>query len=451
MNPPLEDCYIYKRPQSHRWHYFLAIPDEGSERKTTGVQGNHNDINLGQREALEVALKRKLEVMSRQQQGLRAKRVKKMFDFIEEFLEEEQKRISTFNEKDKITYESWRIKKHHLNLLKKYYGNKNIRLEDLDYKFLMKYPTWRRKTKCKEHNPIPVTPPKTTTTISGELVTFNGYFRYLEQEGYISRLPIFQKVTRESLRYFRRDYLTLREYSSTHNTLRAWANRASTPTQTYNRNLLYNVVLVTANACLRPGELKKLEWRDIQPHEILSKDEQKRHHLIRIRREVAKTGFPRTVQSPTVEYFNRMRVLAGIPKLPKSPFPHIPPEYLNHPVFAKYGGKGERFGKGSWDKYWVEIKELCSKWWKGKNITWYSFRHTGISFACSREVPILTVSKNVGAGINYVSNVYYHHEAESKATWETLNKNRLWNEKLKSEEERVLVNLEEYNLAENLT
>ena len=83
MNPPLEDCYIYKRPQSHRWHYFLAIPDEGSERKTTGVQGNHNDINLGQREALEVALKRKLEVMSRQQQGLRAKREKKMFDFIE--------------------------------------------------------------------------------------------------------------------------------------------------------------------------------------------------------------------------------------------------------------------------------------------------------------------------------------------------------------------------------
>ena len=86
-----------------------------------------------------------------------------------------------------------------------------------------------------------------------------------------------------------------------------------------------------------------------------------------------------------------------------------------------------------------------------QNITWYSFRHTGISFACSREVPILTVSKNVGADIKYVANVYYHHEAESKATWETLNMNREWNKKLTNEGDRVLVNLDDYDLAKNLT
>ena len=47
-------------------------------------------------------------------------------------------------------------------------------------------------------------------------------------------------------------------------------------------------------------------------------------------------GYPRTVQSPTVEYFNRMREIAGIPKIPKSDFPHVPPEYLHYPVFSKY-------------------------------------------------------------------------------------------------------------------
>ena len=113
-----------------------------------------------------------------------------------------------------------------------------------------------------------------------------------------------------------------------------------TPTQTYNRNLLYNVVVVAP--ILSTTKFKKLEWRDIQPHEILSKDEQKRHHLIRIRRG-CQNRFPRTVQSPTVEYFNRMRVLAGS-KFTEITFPSYP-EYLNHPVFAKYGGKGERFGR----------------------------------------------------------------------------------------------------------
>ena len=451
VTPPKEDCYIFKRPESARWHYFLSIPGEGVERKSTGVQGAKDDIELGQSEAIEVALDRKLEVMARQKQGLKAKRVKKMFDFMEEFLEKEQQRISSFNEKDKITYETWRIKKHHLNLFRKYYSNRNIKLEDIDYKFIKKYPTWRQKTKCKEHNPIPCTPPKTNSTISAELVTFNAYFSYLEEEGYLSRLPTFEKVTRESFRHFRRDYLTLREYSSTRNTLRAWTKRASTPTQTYNRNLLYNCILITANSCLRPGEIKKIQWRDVQPHEQITKEEQRRHHLIKIRKEVSKTGYPRTVQSPTVEYFNRMREIAGIPKLPKSDFPHVPPEYLHYPVFSKYNHHEEPFGYGCWNKYWIDIKELCAKWWKGKNITWYSFRHTGISFACSREVPILTVSKDVGADIKYVANVYYHHEAESKATWETLNMNREWNKKLTNEGDRVLVNLDDYDLAKNLT
>ena len=444
VTPPLEDCYIHKRPRSSFWYYYLVIPNEGHERKSTGIRGDREDIEVGKQEALKVALNRKIEMTARQQQGLKAKRVKHMFDFMEEFLAKEQERISDYNQKDKITFETWRVKKHHLNLLRKYYKNRNSRLEDLDYKFLKKYPTWRQKTKCKEHNPIPITPPQQNTTISGELVTIRAYFNYLEDEGYIARVPIFEKVTRESLRDNRRDYLNLREYTSTINSLRAWVKRALTPTQTYNRQMLYHVVLISANACLRPGEVKNMTWKDVEIHDQLSKEERKRHHLIRIRKEMTKTGYSRTVQSPTVEYFDRVRELSGIKRAPKTPWPHIPPEYYDYPVFHKFGHPEEPFGRGSWNRYWVEIKDVCRKWWKGKNITWYSFRHTGISFACSREVPILTVSKHVGADLKYVSNVYYHHEAESKATWEILNKNRLWNEKLDKDRDIPLVNLEQF-------
>ena len=43
VTPPKEDCYIFKRPESARWHYFLSIPGEGVERKSTGVQGAKGD------------------------------------------------------------------------------------------------------------------------------------------------------------------------------------------------------------------------------------------------------------------------------------------------------------------------------------------------------------------------------------------------------------------------
>ena len=80
--PPDEDCYIYKRPNSSIYQYFLSIPGEGEERKSTKQKTKED--------ALRVARDRKLEVMMRQKQGLKAKRVKKLFDFIDDYLAEER-------------------------------------------------------------------------------------------------------------------------------------------------------------------------------------------------------------------------------------------------------------------------------------------------------------------------------------------------------------------------
>lgn len=133
MLPGKEDCYIYKRPNSNTWQYFLSIPGEGEERKSTKVKGSPTDPEVGKQSAIDFALERKLEVMSRQKQGLKARRVKKLFDFIDDFLKEESKRIADHNVKGNITQETFRVKKHHLNLFKKFYGTSKSKLEDLDY------------------------------------------------------------------------------------------------------------------------------------------------------------------------------------------------------------------------------------------------------------------------------------------------------------------------------
>ena len=136
--PNKDDLYVYKRPNSNVYQYFLSIPNEGVERKST----RQTDLE----KAKEVALDRKLLVMSRHQQGLKARRVKKLFDFIDDFLAEEKKRIATHNIKGNITQETFRVKSHHLSMLKRFYGNRNTKLEDLDYPKLHGYPIWRQQT-----------------------------------------------------------------------------------------------------------------------------------------------------------------------------------------------------------------------------------------------------------------------------------------------------------------
>ena len=443
--PDEEDCYIYKRPDSDIWQYFLSIPNEGEERKSTRISGSPTDINVGLKEARKIALDRKLEVMSRHQQGLKAKRIKKLFDFMDKFLEEEKKRIADYNKPGNITAETYRCKEHHLNLLKAYYKNKNTKIENLDYPFLYNYPTWRQTTTCNEPIPIPVKPPKKNHTICTELTTIRAYFDYLEREGIIARVPKFREIARERMSDNRRDYLNIKQYKQTINRVRAWGNKKNiTPTQTYNRKMLYEAMLVMSNNCLRIGELRGLIWSDIEVNDNLSKEDQKIGHIIKIRKENCKTGASRSVQSPTVERINNIRLLCGIPRKPKSSWPHIPNEYLNLPVFSKYNHPDERLGMGTWNRGWQEIKSLCAdEFWGNKNITWYFCRHTAISFAVGRQVPLLQLAQNAGTGIRYVESVYYHHEAESKATWDILNKNRKFKDDMNKHVNEIFIPLEE--------
>ena len=378
----------------------------------------------------------------RQQQGLKARRVKKLFDFINDFLAEESKRIADHNIKRNITKETFRVKSHHLNLLKKFYGNPNTKLKDLDYPKLHNCPLWRQVTK---DDVLGISPLKTTHTILSELSTIKSYFSYLQRLGYIGRLPTFHKLTSESSRENRRDYLNIRQYRKTIDAVQLWASSHScTPPQAHNRKMLRLAIFVMTNSCLRIGELRGLQWRDIEPNEHLSASDQLTDHLIRIRAENTKTGTSRTVQAPTAQRFEEVRQISNLPSKPAcSRFPRVPDEYLHYPVFSKYKHPDQPLGQGTWDRCWREIKELCSEYWNSKNITWYSFRHTGISFAVMRGVPILQISRNTGTGTRYVENVYYHNEAESKATWETLNKNRSFREKIDAKRSLLPIPIEE--------
>ena len=97
---------------------------------------------------------------------------------------------------------------------------------------------------------------------------------------------------------------------------------------------------------------------------------------------------------------------------------------MNRPIIKKFN-KDERMGDGTWEREWKKIKDLCqTRYWGSKNITWYSFRHTGISFAVGRDVSLIKLSETAGTSLKEIELTYYHHEQESKKTWDELTKNR---------------------------
>ena len=435
------NCFIYKRQQLAVWQYYLQMDGEGIIRRSTKVEGDVDDINVGKEEAYSYAKEKYLDALARRQSGQKAIVKKKLFDLMDDFLKEEEKRVRPYPQKGYITKETFRGKRGHLKLLKKYYGDVNQKIEKLDWQKLYNYPTWRGITECSLKNPIAIKPPKYQATIDAELVTIRAYFDFLFKGGYIPRKPEFKKVIRESRKVTRRDYLTSKQYNQTKNTIRGWSNSINaTPSQTYNRKVLYNSILIMTNSLLRVGTLRNLEWRDLVVAENLTKKEQEIYHLIRVRPETNKKGIEgkRTIFSGTVEYFNRIRELSGIKKVPHSNFPHVPIEYMNRPILKKYN-KDERLGQGTWEREWKKIKKLCEeRYWSGKNITWYSFRHTGISMGVNNDIPMIKLAEMAGTSLREIEQTYYHHEEESRKTWETITKNRIFQQRKKKQNPELI-------------
>ena len=391
--------YIYKRPKTKKWQLYIKTENEGVIRESTKQED--------QEEALTYARERWYEIQGRQRSGLKVKREKKLFDFAEEFLEEERKRISSVPRKG-ITKETFRIKRVHLRWLQEFFDGRNPKLESLDRRSLYNYGTWRQKDSS--------TPPKTNHTINAEISTIRSLFTYLYTNEWIDQVPPIKSMKTEAPEDLRRDYLTLAEWKSMLPTLNAYRkDKTTTSRMIYNRNVVYCGIVIMINSAIRIGELKQLKWSDIEHNPHLKGEDRQIHHLINIRGETTKTGKPRRVNSPTQVWFDRLRVLSGIPKAGKN-FPHIPNAYKDQYVFCKEQKGDQPFGLGTWNRCWREIKdrviEAGGDWMNKKNISYYSFRHSGISFAVQRGVNHLILVRNAGTGLRYIEAFYYHHEAE---------------------------------------
>ena len=104
------NCYIYKRPNSEVWQYYLQMDGEGQLRASTRIEGSKDDINVGQEEAIAFATEKYLSDKGRSQTGMKAIVKKKLFDLMDDFLKEEKKRIDHTMSMDILLKELFMLK-----------------------------------------------------------------------------------------------------------------------------------------------------------------------------------------------------------------------------------------------------------------------------------------------------------------------------------------------------
>ena len=187
---------------------------------------------------------------------------------------------------------------------------------------------------------------------------------------------------------------------------------------------MYLAMMITMNTGIRIGSLRKLKWANIEKNPVLSSDQQKVSCLIRVAGSITKTGISHTINAPIVDYLNQVRELTNF----KRPSDFI---FMNQKLGQPFSDRiwKDSFhamlvegGIAAWaeddDNHCRKIKVLS-----GKKLTWYSLRHTYITFRILYgKTSVATLCNQTNTSMKYMDTHYFHYRAELST--EELNEGR---------------------------
>jgi integrase len=157
-----------------------------------------------------------------------------------------------------------------------------------------------------------------------------------------------------------------------------------------------------------------VEWGHIRKNNTLSNTDQKTWILIDVPAENTKTGRRYTINAPVARHLEELRKLTN----------HKGREDL---LFTNQK-TGQAFSERIWKDSLCEmlVEAGLASWAEDdsnnarkidihsdKNLTWYSFRHTYITFQLTlNETPVTMVAAQCDTSIKYIEDHYFHYRAE---------------------------------------
>ena len=463
------NAYVFRNAQrGGRWSLYFFNPETKSRHRFVLKHPNGrfpDPTPAGLDEALELAQERYIELRTRSDRG-EAVNTLTIAEMVDQFLKQEHRRISS-TPHEGITDGRFRLirnqTKHFLNFCTRQGGcgsAKQVHLFRRSY--LETYQQWRQETTDAVDKQGRILP--RPTTLNGEFSTIRRMFREVAlAQGFINRdqLPDIPNAKVPKDQSFRRSALSADEWVQLEKTARLYwtegltrfskegkplgfhkitkgENKGKNSTRPITRNSLYGVnkgkstkkstraqiqqdhrqmlylaMRISMESGIRIGSLRKMRWGHISQNKTLSNEDQKVWCLIEVPPENTKTGRWYEVSAPIVRHLERLRQITRQTKKTDLLFIN---QKTGDPLSDRIWGDGLKemlveAGLANWSE---DDSNNCRKIdvARGKTLTWYSFRHTWITFALERGVPIATVCNNCDTSIQYIQEHYFHYDAK---------------------------------------
>ncbi len=275
-----------------------------------------------------------------------------------------------------------------------YFGD--YKIEDITESVIEDYWPWRKN--YYKDNPEKlngnVAENPSAQSLKMEKTAIQEVLDYAHRRGYIRAVP--QITYKPRAKTENRDTFTKVEYNTLITSLKWWWSYSAKKNDTYQRRMIWNLVVFLANTGIRPNEYYKLKWKDIQIH---NQDGVKILYITVP--EDTKTGHRVVVSLP--EAYTSYNDIKMFSKYTKD----------NDWVFANYDGSSMR----NWSKtYTDKLKELNLYITDGgKTRPPYSLRHYYATQRLLDGVQVYDLAKNMGTSVKQIENHYGHVLATQKS------------------------------------
>ena len=450
--------YVFRDGQRNgRWCVYFINKSNGSRHRIVLKEpdGRYPSPSLdGLEDAKRLGIKTYFDLKNKIDRGEKIKSLR-IRDMVDMFLKEERKRISDIPHSG-ITDRRWYLLTREVNHYLAYVKDKMWGLGKSDLCEIHKmnidqlegYFTYRRKTTNKTDKRGRPLPRK--QTVKSEVSTIHRMYESIGvKKRYINRnsLPIKPKqelrVTKKETQDVRRSMFEVNEFLDILENANEWyikglskfdrngdlwgdengipirksvifgkGKSARAKHQIVHREMVYLAMRVTMETGIRIGTLQKLRWSNIHEIPKRSKRDPKVYKEIRVLSEQGKTARYYEIPAPITGYINQIKKISNYTK-------------SDDYIFANQKD-GSKWSERIWHEGLVDMcmeadlavrnKDAVNKAMivtSGKDLSWYSFRHSFISWRLNSGHPIQEIAAHCDTSIEYIQKHYYHPDLMS--------------------------------------
>ena len=269
---------------------------------------------------------------------------------------------------------------------------KNTKLDKISRRDFEGYYVWRRKQSPDVRN----------ATLVNERALISSLYKYGISHGFLrhDQTPIFPRMHLKKTEMERRDNFDFKEWQTFYRHFPGWITRAENEEERNQRKFVRDFIILSANTGLRFGEMRKLKWGMIRTYKVAKEADKRTQVQISVPHDT-KTG-ARTVIGLRGDIFERIKSYSKFTK-------------ANDWVFAN-NKTGEQIHKKVYYKFWEMLLKETKLNTLGKKLTYYSLRHTYITFRLMAGVNTFALAQNAGTSIQMIEAHYAHVKSEVMKT-----------------------------------